>query len=69
MILGKLETSEILEQLGIEIDRISAVIVDKNRKGNKDASYRCMKFQYKELSKARESINNARMCLLDDFRE
>ncbi len=69
MILGKLETPEILEQLGIEIDRISNILYDKKQKGNKDASYRCSKFQFSELSKARTSINNARMCLLDDFRE
>ena len=69
MTLGKLETSEILEQLGIEIDRIGSVLSGKKQKGEKDSSYRCMKYQFSELSKARTSINNARMCLLDDFRE
>lgn len=68
MELGKVETQEILDQISNEMDRLSTILLDKKEMGLKEtAAYKARKYQYDQIGKARDALNNARMCLLSDF--
>jgi len=63
------ETQEIIEQLQAEINRLSDLLIKKkDKKLQQTREYRMLQYKYQELKTAMFSVNNSRMCLLEDFR-